>query len=905
MTIRRLILSLLLSICGVSGFCQMHRIAVEPLLKLESHERHGYQPMERIADGLVKVRQLNSTQGIDLAMLQELQKRKKSYFGEDVLLKYDDDSLRAATVQAKGMMGHPLFFPADKAYMPVWDETALYFQLPEVQGQAAGMPPMVCWEAFRQDSLPMMHLTGMLHIAFDAGNAAKAVFETDETEVLSGLFTIMPGSPVLRNIVPSHQLTVDVHGSREVFVPMPSGDYKTLTLTLLDEGGMEVGRLEFESLSIVRGHVKEISKSEVRLQRQEPCKLPVLGGFKVWNNQYDAPMYEEVVIDNPQKVLASVNFFNVTAIRSARMTAYDFLACDDVGVKTKYKTARELVGKSSLTFDSLDLYPGYNVIEGGAIVKNDCRSSKYLATKSRAFKLYLTTHTSDFSYREFTYHDSLSCYIPEWNKKWKTAPLVQFEWEFIPEEPKPGEGSIKDYVENHCGNKTITDDKHSKVKIQLVPAIESAHKEGFHVIDHGIVEYRAATVYPMPYETHVQWAEKPKRFTTDIIGLDKNYQTNADGSITFTGYFRVDPVMAEGDSIDFSPSYFNGCERGIIMIDTGIYGNVKYPQKDFRKNMYPSKVKSGLKFKTTIDKKYIKAGKKYKFWSYLLIGDRLFLGNQADREEKSVGGMEGIFGRLLKMYKPYYKQLLDVSRGYVESRVNLSKNSGTDSWQQFETQEKALINCYSQIAKKLGLKDNDPTQKGKPVAFTTQGNLPYTVVSVKKVDVSIPPVFPEMTDEKDKPMAQLFPKAYPFIKQSPLVLCAILELKIKLKKNFKGDKVPIYCYVPGKGPDGKRMGWVYLFPVDMNILLAGQSMLSVKGKRGGDEASTLILVYGWGTPGYIDAMTKLVFTDQDADAARRSTRLSIGGARALHKNPLIDWMDGWYKKQTEDYLNRH
>ena len=261
---------------------------------------------------------------------------------------------------------------------------------------------------------------------------------------------------------------------------------------------------------------------------------------------------------------------------------------------------------------------------------------------------------------------------------------------------------------------------------------------------------------------------------------------------------------------------------------------------------------------------------------------------------------QGIFGRLPKMYQTYYADMVKASHDYVDSRVALSKNSGGTYWKAFEAKEKELVNVYKGTARKLGLTDSDPTQKGSKIPFTTDGSLPYTVESVKKVDVTIPPyVFPEMTEDKNKPTANLFPKAYPFIKQSPLVLCVVAEVNLKLKKGFTGSTVPLYCYVPGNGPDGKRMGWVYLFPVELDLISAGKSLLSVKGKKGGDTVSTLVLIYGWGTPGYLDNMKSLVFTDKDDDAQRRSARFSVGGARALQKNPLIDWMDAWYKKQTK------
>lgn len=845
---------------------------------------------------------------------------------------------------------HVFFFPYNKKNnIPIWEGNSLQFRMPTEQETTRGLPPMI----FNSRNLKMTHLFGMLHLKYknkdEIKNVARISIETehnteekDISQAIAGFFQSSIQNPTMLKIEdPAFVVEAEVRGNQiniqegefDVYFPIPCNVYNSLRINVMDNKKNEVSHYDYKGVEIERGHVTEIMIVDPEKKTCTPSKLIL---FEVGGNTEEAPLEEMIKRDDPSPVKASISFENTIKIKNAKVFAYHFLP-DGTWSKCRHeKVGSEITNPTYVNFDNIEVYPGYNSYWGSAIVKDNCRNAKYHWSGDRAIKLFLKTETCPFDYHEFARADSLCGYIPLWNKKLWGAPWIRFEWHFYPDncmnEPMEDKGVII--------KMSMRDDNHFKcpfIGSNGIGAFVMCRTEGLRIIDHGTIKYRAATIYEMPYDTHIEEAENTHSFTTDIIGLENDHSTDKDGNLVFKGFFKTDiPIKYEAN---FSSGYFDGYERGVLIYDLG--ENPKeipdFPSQKLRESMYPSRSISGDEFECTVNRMEFKIRRNYKIWAYLVVDDNLFLSDGIIYKHS-----ESIFKNLPQLLNSYFKansetgktirhngmsatnssstnngiaemkgnempkwdKLVDYANKYVENRRLVEKYGSISIGDLFEKSQEDLVNEYKKIAKELGLGEDDPSSEGESVPFQSKGDLPYKVLSVTKKGVLLPPyMFNEMYAEKAEDRAIRLIEGVTIIKQSPLVLLAFVEVKIKLLTTMKDNLLPIYMYVPGNGPDGKRLGLVYLYPLIKGIItVPALSKVSIADKKIGDVFSIPVFIYGWGTPDMLDEMSELVFTNVDDDKDRRPKSLiTIYKPRTFPKNSFIDWMDEWYKKKMAEY----
>ena len=1051
---QRIALWLLISMYGVLGHSQTHRIAVEPLKIFESDERHSYNPMETFTDKKVNVWKLKNAKDINWDMLKDEKVKYETFIKDRTQLSYSDDALyfdnvsdysgvqnqininlvedmgtswrcffvsmdnngkvaqkfkKDDRIAFRGNQGvvsevsesvvkkringkdvscyfigilkqsvldksadaapkkgdvitlvsdmggntksdkdynYLLFFPCleDKSHssdknqlhdsgkdisdiVPIWVGDTLQFRMPAEQPTVFGLPPMIG----NVNSGKINHLFGVLHIGFDAKGiekVGKVVFQVDSTQAIAGLFKVVLNKErSLAVQLPENELSVDLHSSTDVFVPIPEGKYKDIELLMYDNSNKLFCTNSFKDVEINTGEVTEFLNIKICDQddnQGDRCVVPSLDTFSVNDNHIDWPSFniEElglplfdinnikwgngmfydkygamIVLDDPSPVSSLMTFKRTTTIKRAWLGAYNYLPKRSVGVNTYHKGLNELKGKTSVLFDGVEIYPGINLYSGGAIVGNLCRNSKYISTKDRALILYLKTNTCCFDYKEFARWDSLCGEIPKWNREKWDVPLTRFEYKFTPKRV------ISEYEQENKGiilldfNRNISKDKHFKGEIKM-EWFSMATEGGLSVIRPGIVEYRAATGYDLIDEfvfvpSKESITDDWKKFTTDIIDLKKTYKKGNNGSCTFTGFFKEEEIRLLCDDIKFSTTYFDGFERGVIVLDMKEYGDLIYPLRNFRSHMYKSQDRSGHSFKTVVNN--LRTDRTYKVWSYLLINDKLFLSDGKYLFRNT------IFGRLPKLYKPYIKNFVEPAAEYVKAGKKWLENGGGNLNADFVEKGKKLGDAFKDVATHFGFKMDDPTLKNRIISHSLEPDLPYEVVSpVTELGVLVPPY---MFDELNglQPQNFYFSHSYNIMKQFPLVFTAFIKFNIKLKRKVPDDILYIHAYVPGNGPDSKHLGYVWTIgDSPKNGLLP---IVNVKDRKIGEIFSVGAFVFGWGTPELLDQMSTIVFCN--SDYTRKYQKLTLKqGARYMLENPLIDWMDDWHAKAKEDYFNR-
>lgn len=814
--------------------------------------------------------------------------------------------------------------------VPIWVEDTLQFRMPVEQPSVYGLPPMIG----NVNSGKMNHLFGMLHIGFDSKGiekVGKVVIQVDPDKAIAGVFkAVLSSDGSLISQQSENELTVDLNSSTDMFVPIPKGEYKNIDLLLFTSGDELFCTKNFKDVEINTGEVTEFLNVKICIDDETiptRCVVPSLDKFTVDGNWVDWPSFniEElglplfdinninwakgaggrsydkygamIVLDDPSPVSSQMTFNQTTTIKRAWLGAYNYLPKRSVGVNTYHKGLYELKGKTSVKFDFVEIYPGINLYSGGAIVGNDCRNAKYISTRDRALILYLKTNTCCFDYKEFARWDSLCGEIPKWNREKWGVPLTRFEYKFYPKRV------ISQFEQENKGfilldfDRNISKDKHFKGEIKM-EWFSMAREGSLSVIRPGIVEYRAATGYDLIDEfvfvpSKESITDDWKRFTTDIIGLKKTYKKESNGSCIFTSYFKEEYVTSLCDDIKFSSTYFDGFERGVIVLDIKEYGNLIYPTRNFMSHMYKSQDRSGQSFKTVVNN--LRTDRTYKVWSYLLINDKLFLSDGKYLFRNT------IFGRLPQMYKPYIKNFIEPAAEYAKAGKKWLENGGGDLNSDFVEKGKKLGDELKKASTQLGFKMDDPTLKNRIISHSVEPNLPYEVVSpVTELGVLVPPY---MFDELNglPPQNAYFSHSYNIMKQFPLVFTAFVKFNIKLKRKVPDNLLYIHAYVPGNGPDNLRLGYVWpigdcphngLFPV-----------IPVTDRKIGEVFSVGAFIFGWGTPESLDQMSSVVFSNGDYTRKYQKTTLKQG-ARYMLENPKIDWMDDWHAKAKEEYFNR-
>lgn len=1051
---QRIALWLLISMYGVLGYSQTHRIDVEPLKKFESDERHSYNPMETFLEKKVNVWKLKNVKDIDWDILKEEKVKYETFIKERTQLSYSGDALyfdnvsdysgiqnqidinlvedkstfwrcffasmdkngkvaqtfrkddriafrgnqgvvsevsesvvikringkdvschfidvlkqsvldkSAGAVPQKGDVislvsdiggnmksdkdyNYLLFFPcleykthsSDKNQLldsekgvsdivPIWVGDTLQFRMPAEQPSVFGLPPMIG----NVNSGKINHLFGVLHIGFDSKGiekVGKVVFQVDSTQAIAGLFkVVLNRERSLTAQLPENELSVDLHSSTDVFVPIPKGNYKDIVMLMYDNSNKLFCSESFKNVEINAGEVTEFLNIKISDQDGDQdgrCIVPSLGTFSVNDNYIDwpsfnieklglplfdinnikwgsGPFYDKygamIVLDDPSPVTSQMTFNNTTKIKRAWLGAYNYLPKRSVGVNTYHKGLYELKGKTSVNFDYVEIYPGINLYSGGAIVGNLCRNSKYVSTRDRALILYLKTKTCCFDYKEFARWDSLCGEIPKWNREKWGVPLTRFEYKLIPTRV------ISDYEQENKGfilldiNRNISKDKHFKGEIKM-EWFSMATEGGMSVIRPGIVEYRAATGYDLIDEfvfvpSKESITDDWQRFTTDIIDLKKTYKKGNNGSCTFTGFFKEEEIKLLCDDINFSCTYFDGFERGVIVLDIKEYGDLIYPTRNFRSHMYKSQDRSGKSFKTVVNN--LRTDKTYKVWSYLLINNKLFLSDGKYLFRNT------IFGRLSQLYKPYIKNFVEPAEEYVKAGKKWLENGGGNLNADFVEKGKKLGDEFKKVATQFNFKMDDPTLKNRIISHSIEPDLPYEVVSpVTELGVLVPPyMFDELNGSQ--PQNFYFSHSYNIMKQFPLVFTAFIKFDIKLKRKVPNDLLTIFAYVPGNGPDGLHLG--YVWPIGDSPNNGLFPIIPVKNRKIGEPFSVGAFVFGWGTPELLDQMRTIVFSN--SDYTRKYQKFTLKqGARYILENHKIDWMDGWYAKAKEEFFNR-
>lgn len=848
------------------------------------------------------------------------QKRSKDKEGTLNILKAQFN-VQGIPFNGKEKNNSVLLFPGGvQDSLLVWQDDTVFFSVDSHLANSHSPSIMLCSPGTVRHE--MRHLGGVLHLKYESKQlegGQRIVVEADSSHILSGLFYATLGVSELQMtaISGSSSKSVDVSSlSKEVYIPMPCGEYKELVISIEDSNGDVLASYDFDNIIIERGSIttkslpkeKKDGKGSIS-QRAKITKLYLYQHGSCINLSKD-----EVSTKDPKSLSAKTEFNDVVVgLRHNKVNVTHFNCryspiTFNLYVRNFSREKRYSPKDSYWHFPAeLKLNPGENLFHPSAIVlkKNGkSNSSQFVTGPTEKVWLFIKTYTCDFDYKNFAQQDTLCGYVPEWNVQ-KLGSESYIDWEFKPTDDEAQK--VTNRIKYDFAHKK---DNHLKHPLRLpgsrqIPFWTAATEnvEDYLVVKHGVARYQAVTVYRKT-DGSVKYREatsEPHRFTTDIIETDREVDRQSDGSLEFTGRFKTGFVRSFGDSIKFEPSYFDGKERGFIVVTEEEYKRANNKICNISKNKHVSKSKIGEEFKCVISD--IDPSKRYYIWSYLQIGNYLFLGDPV-----SYPGEEGIFGDLPALYDPYTSYLAPFANDYVNKYYISDKNNTGSAYSEMKAAEKLLKDVYKEVKDKVESKSAHATSVDY-LRYSTEEDLPYTIIGSIEYGIGGGySIFEEMPLYKglllDVSMGLInFIDAEPVsvIKQYPMVYAAMGKMKIQLESleqdnsllNSLAGVMPINGYVPGNGPDGKRL-----------CRLSG--VASIAGKKPGDIVDALVVIIGWGPREIVDQMRSVVFTKEDPDKDKDKDKKTIIFKRpgSFPHCPRVDWMDDWYEAIKVKYANK-
>ena len=907
---RRVFVWLLMSMYSVFGFCQMHytKIGVEPLRMLGGDKRADYPAVKVTKNNRVPIWRLYD----DL----ETQTPDALNLGKMFSVQIEGDSLRflTSTVLDDAIIT-PVPSEDDKTHT-IWAGDTLFFNIPSIQDVPDGSSLMLWSPGQPTKGKVFKHLTGLLQIPINSSestNLSKIEVTVDASHAITGMYSVNMNSPALRltEIAPEYSINIAYDGvASNIYIPVAPGSFKDLVVNFTDSEGNDISTYKYANVIVERGHITVLPHSDKDSGRSNgtySCQRTKIRKFCVDDSCNDWPEVEET--RDPSPVSAFVIFDeNATSLFRVSMTGFHWRHVPYQTIYRHYiKSRKELsnemdvYGNISVNFDSVELFPGHNAFKVGAIAFRKCSSptiemSQFVSSKRRVINLYLKTYTCCFDYYQFARSDSLCSYIPDWDAHKWTAPVTAGRWKFISNTGNSIEYRLHPYQRRK--DQGYPSDNHWMMPFRNLWDHILINKEGYHIVKLGTVEYQLSSRYFLPDKIHYEETGESKKFTTEIVAV-KNYSKKVNGSVEITGIFNEQYIKSFCEDIKFSPEYFNGCERGVIVIDEEKYRGKDGLPHDISKHKHVSAAKSGASWRTSVK---VESGKTYLVWTYLIVNNRMFLSRSAKYpdtqgtiNQKGEADDYGIFEDWPQKYKPYEAELSELTKEYIRTYREVNGTKGYVPTMKVKHEAEAkLLKRSKEIAQILGEADGDAPPKVKTIRFVTEGNLPYEIVTpVTKGGIMLP--YDMFAPDENKPSqgdwsVNLFPvRKGSILKQYPLVFMAYVDFKIKLKR-IDSKILQIHAYIPGKGPDGKRLGYVYTIGYASKDGSIGAILL--EGKKVGDVVQAGAFIYGWGTPEMLDQMKTIVFTSTDYDKDRREITANI--IAKFPKNPLIDWMDEWY-----------
>ena len=800
----------------------------------------------------------------------------------------------------------------------VWQDDTVFFSVDSHLANSHSPSIMLCSPGTVRHE--MRHLGGVLHLKYESKqleDGQRIVVEADSSHILSGLFYATLGASELQMtaISGSSSKSVEVSSlSKEVYIPMPCGDYKELVIYIENSNGDVLASYDFENIIIERGSIttKSLPKEKKDGKGIISKRARIEKLYLYQHGNCINPSKHEVQTKDPESLSAKTEFSDEVVGLLHNKVHVTHLNCRYNPITFNHYVRYLSNEKSYSPKDSywhfpaeLKLNPGENRFRPTAIVlkKNGkSNSSQYITGPTEKVWLFIKTYTCDFDYKNFAQQDTLCGYVPEWNTR-KLGSESYIDWEFKPndDEAQKVTNRIKDLFAHKKDN-------HLKHPLNLPGSRQisfwtaaTERVEDYLVVKHGVARYQAVTVYRKT-DGSVKYREatsEPRSFTTDIIEIDRKVNRQNDGSLEFTGRFRTGFIRSFGESIKFEPSYFDGKERGFIVVAEEEYKQANNKICNISKNKHVSKSKSGEEFKCVISD--IDPSKRYYIWSYLQIGNYLFLGDPVRYPEE-----DGIFGDLPALYDPYTSYLAPFANDYVDKYYISDKNNTGRAYGDMKDAEKRLRDVYEELRDKVESKSAHATTVDY-LRYSTEEDLPYTIIEPIEYGIGggysifeeIPLYNGLFLDVSMGLLNIIDAEPVSVIKQYPMVYAAMGKMKIQLKSLEQNNSLlgrlsgvmPINGYVPGNGPDGKRL-----------CRLSG--IASIAGKKPGDIVDALVVIIGWGPREIVDQMRSVVFTKEDPDKDKANKSITIKRLGSFPHCPCVDWMDEWYEAMKVKYANK-
>ena len=862
----------------------------------------------------------SSVSGLDIWTTTQ---RGKELEGNLKILKAIPDE-QGFHISGQNLKGKVLLYPGGvEDSLLIWDGDSLLFSVDSHLENSHPAAIMFCH--YGASSREMKYLGGMLHLKYESDqlhDGNRIVIETDSAHMISGIFSVAleAQEPEMKAINGSPEMYVNVSpSSKEAYFPIPCGNYKGLKVYCEDAKGIVLAEYHLEGFKIQRGCITTITipqdkeKGKVTIQRAELDKLKLKQRGAFINNGT-----HECETKDTTSLSASMSFSRATGLFHSKIQVFHHNSLYTSSTQNIYYRNYNREKRNSI-YDSywsyppiLELNPGENIFYPSAIVfrKNgNSETSQFVRGPKETVWLYIKTYTCDFDYKNFTKKDTLCGYVPEWKASkgsWKMGAESYIEWEFKAD--NAGTDKVTDRIKEqvsaqHKDNHLRHSLNHRGIKEIFFWDAISDRIEEYQVVKRGVTSFQAVTVYRKNGTGSIKHKEatgKPKKFTTDIIEIELPAKKQEDGSLEFTGRFRTSYILSFGDSIKFDVSYFNGYERGFIIITEEEYKQSGGKLVNISKNKHVSTSKSGDEFKCVIPYNQ----EKYYIWAYLQIGKYLFLSGTS-RYASEEG--RGIFADLPAIIDPFTSYIAPFADNYISQyRLCNKRNSGVTFWD-VQKAEKLLGEKYNELQK---WEENSAYAATgvilENLPYSTEEGLPYKIIEPIKYIISTcnAEIFEDININKGR-WPSIFMNIFSYIdahpasviKQYPMIYFATAKMKIQIlnKEAFPRYLIPgtvrIFGYVPGNGPDGIKLGRVGGFT-------------QINGKNNGDIVDATVLIVGWGPREIVEQMQRVVFTKEDPDKDKQDPKIGWSSISKFPIIPHIDWMDDWYEAIKVKYHNK-
>lgn len=803
----------------------------------------------------------------------------------------------------------------------IWQNDTVFFSIDSKLSTSNPSAIMLCKPGAKSGGF--RHVGGMLQLKFDCNiptGSKRIVIEADSATIISGAFYVVLGKPEfeMKPLWGSSATSVSITSSTEkVFIPLPCNKYKTLRVAFEDANGKDLAVSLIKDVEIKRANITTVTlkefDSDLECSKVHLDRMILSQRGRVINE--DAlHHYFEVFTKDPTPLSGHTVFEGINGFMHNSVNVLHYLRYGQwqPQIHTRHLDFKYRDQPSNPYWDfpaELELSPGENRFHPHAIVYRQCgnspRSSKYVSGRYETVWLYIKTYTCDFDYKYFTQNDTLCGYVPDWDLKWGDESESYIDWEF------KVDGDENSKVTNRIKDrKAHKKDNHLKHELNMGGskgihfwAIATDRIEDYLIVKHGTVRYQAVTVYRKT-NGNVKYREAtsdPHKFTTDIIGIDETVQRQVNGDLEFKGFFKTAFVRSFGDSIQFYPEYFDGMERGFIIVTEDEYKKANGKPSNIKSNKHISPSKSGEEFKCVVSG--LDPKKKYYVWAYLQIKDRqtedyLFLSDPVIYPQG-----DGIFADLPSLWDGYIGTLYPYAEDYINKYRHIK--TGAD-YGNMQDAEKALMQKYKEVEDICDAKTKLLATNGVngPIPFTMEEGLPFTIVEPIKCEIETPPSLFEdislyegsIVKVKTTPLNYSFAfDAASVIKQYPLVYLAGAKLKIKLLSlDFDpvmvlgrplGDFYRFYAEIPGNGPLGMS-----------HVGFAQSELIDMKGKKPGDVIEVKFFILGWGPKEVVDQMKSIKFVKKDPyKAFKPEDKITSGRLGDFPIDPYIDWMDEWYE----------